>query len=50
MLRLGRTYEALGRTEEALEAYRVFLSRTEGADEEVGAVQVAREAVRRLGG
>lgn len=49
-LRLGRAYEALGRDQQALEAYRTFLSRAAPADEGLGAVARAREAVARLGG
>jgi len=48
--RLGRAYEGLGETAKALEAYRTFLSRTAPADEELGAVTRAQEAVTRLGG
>lgn len=49
-LRLGRAYEALGRDQQALDAYRTFLSRAAPADEGLGAVAEAREAVARLGG
>lgn len=47
---LGRTYEGMGRAEEALDAYRTFLMRTAPADEQLGAVIYAREALVRLGG
>ncbi len=47
---LGRAYEAVGDRERALDAYRTFLSRTASADEQLGAVIHAREAVARLGG
>ncbi|MDX1494693.1 MAG: hypothetical protein R3253_11565, partial [Longimicrobiales bacterium] len=47
---LGRAYEATGDTARAIDAYRTFLSRTAPADEQLGAVIQAREAVRRLGG
>jgi len=48
--RLGRAYEAIGDRAKALDAYRTFLSRTAPADEQLGAVIYAREAVTRLGG
>ena len=48
--RLGLVYEQLGDTTEAIDAYRTFLSRTAPADERLGAVREAREAVARLGG
>jgi tetratricopeptide (TPR) repeat protein len=47
---LGVTYEATGDTAKALDAYRTFLSRAAPADEQLGAVIQAREAVTRLGG
>lgn len=48
--RLGRAYEATGDTDRALDAYRTFLSRTEGADPGWDAVEEARQAVARLDG
>jgi len=48
--RLGQAYEATGQTDRALEAYRIFLQRTEMADPGWVAVEQAREAVERLEG
>jgi tetratricopeptide (TPR) repeat protein len=48
--RLGMAYEELGDTAKALDAYNTFLSRTAPADEQLGAVIRAQEAVARLGG
>ncbi|NIP57998.1 MAG: tetratricopeptide repeat protein, partial [Gemmatimonadetes bacterium] len=49
-LRTGRAYEELGRTEEALEAYRGLLTMWADADPSLPPVVEAREAVERLGG
>ena len=48
--RLGQAYEAVGETENALAAYRLFLSRWENADPDLTWLREAREAVARLGG
>jgi tetratricopeptide (TPR) repeat protein/TolB-like protein len=48
--RLGVAYEAIGDTTKALDAYQTFLSRAAPADEQLGAVIQARDAVSRLGG
>ena len=48
--RLGQAYEAVGERDNALAAYRTFLSRMENADPGLTWVQDAREAVERLGG
>lgn len=47
---LGRAYEATGDAARAIDAFRTFLSRTAPADEQLGAVIHAREALERLGG
>lgn len=49
-IRTGRAYEELGRTEEALEAYRGFLTMWADADPSLPLVVEAREAVERLRG
>jgi tetratricopeptide (TPR) repeat protein len=48
--RLGQSYEAVGEPDNALAAYRTFLSRMEHADPELTWVREAQEAVSRLGG
>lgn len=49
-IRTGRAYEALGRTEEAREAYRGFLTMWTDADPDLPPVAEAREALARLEG
>jgi len=49
-IRTGRAYEELGRTEEALAAYRRFLTMWEEADPSLPPRAEAREAVARLEG
>lgn len=48
--RLGQSYEAVGEPENALAAYRTFLSRMENADPGLTWVREAEEAVERLRG
>ena len=48
--RLGQAYEAVGERDNALAAYRTFLSRMENADPGLTWVEDAREAVERLSG
>jgi len=48
--RLGQSYEAVGEPDNALAAYRTFLSRMEHADPGLTWVREAEEAVSRLGG
>ena len=48
--RLGQSYEAVGEPDNALAAYRTFLSRMENADPGLTWVREAQDAVERLGG
>jgi hypothetical protein len=48
--RLAKLYETSGRSDEALETYRRFLSMWSGADPDLPPVVAAKNAVRRLGG